>query len=130
MCCGNGADSLLKLAPVKISEMDSEIALQEYLDPKNWKFAAGDTENESSNNGLIMLFLEKLCKYSPEILGIEDIETSVLGGTMKNDELPTMEELKKGYSTIRKICGHLTKNIGKDLAKEKLALFKVLCFCL
>lgn len=107
------------LAQQKVVLGDYEMG-KDYLNPKNWKFSA-------KSNGLIMLFLERLCKYSNAV-GIEDIEGSVLVSINNKPDLPSIEELKNAYKSIEKICGCLRNELEKDLVKKKLYLFKALIF--
>jgi len=104
------------LTQEKIVLGDYELG-KEYLNSDNWKFP--------ENNGFIILFLNSLCKYSNPI-NTEDIEGSVLVSKRRNTELPTIEELKKSFECIEKLCEKLKDKLERDLVKEKLYLFKVI----
>ena len=101
--------------PAYALEGDYEFS-KEYLDPKNWKFSS------NNNTGLIMLFMEKLCKYSEEVIGTGDIEGTILA--IKGDK-EGIEDLKRAYSMIEEMCNDLNKGLEKDLIKGKLYFFKV-----
>ncbi len=85
-----------------------------------------ETHKFSTNNQLILLFLDKLCKSSAGV-STEDIESSVLltCGTEMGGDLPSVETLRGAYHVISEICRDLSASIDKDLTKEKLYLFKV-----
>ena len=87
-----------------------------------------ETHKFTTNNQLILLFLEKLCRYSATI-SCEDLESAVLVTTTPGkDDLPTVETLRSAYRTLGEICDDLSSSIDKDLTKEKLYLFKATPF--
>jgi len=108
------------------NDEDSE-SNKEFLDPKNWKFMLNENTSENSTlngDGMLMLFLEKLCKYaSDDLISIQEIESALLN--VKDEELPTPAELRKIYKVIEKMCDSIKGNIEKSLVKQKLYFYKV-----
>lgn len=108
------------LTQQKIVLGDYEIG-KEYLNPQNWSFSA-------NNNGLIMLFLEGLCKHT-EAVNAEDIESAVLVSRKNKSESYSIEELKQSYEVIERICETLNKKLEKNLVQHKLYFFKAIFIC-
>ena len=97
--------------------------------PINDEFSKEDLSPELrtiyTSNQLILLFLEKLCKYS-ESIGIEEFESSILACSNSNVEMPSIDELRQSYRTITEISNDVSSSISKGLIKKKLQLFKVI----
>jgi len=100
----------------KLSLSVGEEVTKDYFNPEMWKL--------STNNQLILLFLEKLCKYSPTV-SVEDIESSILVSCGGKNGLPTPDALKEAYKVINSICHDLTAQTDKELIKQKLYFLKV-----